>query len=281
MRSRIPCGLLTGVLWSLVVFPCCNVRGNLAISLFQQDELYFGADSPAPIDLPRAPNPGARVFKVSDTCCVAITGFEGPVIRKPKRGEPVAVSFPADLADLCEQSRRQYLPVMSIIQNVATHFGERYRDCLVNVMEPAGMATTESDALATRLQFAGYDVERQEFFGISYRFAGPSRAVRESVFTRSATNRLGSLSFQGDTAFAADLVADNEKVAQLASPRLRQSLIDLYKGTPMKLEEATECFLELFRLQQEHAGPMGYSGSPVREPFVIYRITRDGVVRVR
>jgi len=269
------------LLGSLLLTPLQPARANLVICAYLQNELYVAADSCVVTNAAGQTTHAPRVFKLGDSACASLTGFSGPTFKNKKSGKIKHVLFTSDLEQICLSAGEGNSPLQGRILEVVTHFGERYRDCLITLMKPDEVMVQESRGIGTRIAVLGFDPANDRFFGNSYRFSLTNRTVVEPLFQRDATNKLGGLSFQGDTKFLGALLSGDPKLVKLPSDDFRKTLGDLYSGNPVSQERVIDCVLEMFRLNNKYAVAMGYETEPCDEPYSVYRITRDQFVQVR
>jgi hypothetical protein len=256
-------------------------RANLVICAYLQNQLFVAADSCVVTNAAGGTTHAPRVFRLGDSACASLTGFGGPSFKNKKNGQIKHVLFTTDLEQVCQSADEGNAPLPKKIQKVVTHFGERYRDCLITLMKPDEVMLQETRGIGTRIAVAGFDPANNRFFGNSYRFSLTNRTAVEPLFEKDATNKLGGLSFQGDTKFLGALLSGEPRLTRLPSDDFRKTLADLYSGAPVSEERVIGCVLEMFRLNNQYAAAMGYETEPCNEPYSVFRITRDQFVQVR
>ena len=267
--------LLACLFGSLSLAAAQPARANLVICAYLRNELYVAADSVVVTNASGQSTHAPRVFKLGDTTCASLTGFSGPSFKNKKTGKITHMLFTTDLEQICRGAGEGNAPLRSKILKVVTHFGERYRDGLITLMKPDEVMLQEERGIGTRIAVAGFDADNDRFFGNSYRFSQTNRTVVEPLFVVDATNRLGGLSFQGDTKFLSALLSGEPKLAKLPSEDFRKTLADLYAGEPVSQERVIDCVLEMFRLNNKYAVALGYESEVCEEPYSVFRITRD------
>jgi hypothetical protein len=253
---------------------------NLVICVYCNKALYVAGDACQATNAAGETVRLPRICRLGDTGCASITGFSGPTFKIKKSAKPLHVLFPVELEDMCRIASRGNAPIRDEVLRVAMHFGERYHDCLLNVMKPDEVAEQEAKGIGTRVAFLGYDLSREEFFGTSYRFSLTNRTALEPVFEQDPAHTPGSVSFQGETKFLGALLSGEANLPTPPPAEFTQTVKDIYAGAPVSEERVTACLLEMFRLHNQYSAALGYAAETCQEPYSIFRINRQQCLRV-
>jgi hypothetical protein len=103
--------------------------------------------------------------------------------------------------------------------------------------------------------------------------------MSESFVSDDRLDAAGIFMVSGESAFLSSLLHGDEKLTPLLSRELATTLNKALAKTPVSKEEMVAGILALFRLQERCAASKGYP-SHVGGPYLIYRITTQGILRI-
>jgi hypothetical protein len=273
--SLLLCSLLT-------IFPYHSLMASLVICIYNNNELYVASDSCSTvvpkietINSPVMQFQTKKIFKVTDTCCVSITGDFGMSLSNQITGQMSKIFLPNGLETVCSNLNLAAEPLQSDIATVISRFNVRYSDYVNQALATGG---NSKDINGTRICFWGYDGSTHEFFGSSCYFNGTNDIILEAAFdSASSPNYIG---LQGEDAFLPSVIRGPEKFAELHSNEFSKTIKDIYRGTPVSEASMMNCILEMFHLHKTYAAQMSSDKGWIGEPYVIYKITDKGLVNI-
>jgi hypothetical protein len=273
--SLLLCSLLT-------IFPYRSLMASLVICIYHNDELYVASDScstfvpkTGTVNDPVMQFQTKKIFKVTDTCCVSITGDFGMSLSNQITGQMSKTFLPNELENICSNLNLAAEPLQSDIATVISRFNVRYSDYVNQVLATRG---NSKDINGTRICFWGYDGSTHEFFGSSCYFNGTNDIILEAAFdSASSPNYIG---LQGEDAFLPSMIREPEKFAELHSDEFSKTIKGIYRGTPVSEESMMNCILEMFHLHKTYAAQMSSDKGWIGEPYMIYKIADKGLVNI-
>lgn len=189
------------------------------------------------------------------------------------------VIFPFELGSICREIELRNHPSESGINEVNKMFMSKYMECF-NRLSPTG--NIPSDTLNTRLVFVGYDPLREVFFQKSCLFIGTNQPVLETRYERDSKCNQSDISFQGEGKFLPVLLTSSDsRFVKLRTSEFTRTAKDLEVDTSViSDDQAVEFILDLFRLHKTYAASFGLDKGLIGGPYVIYKITRTGVLKL-
>jgi hypothetical protein len=254
---------------------------TLIIGLYNNDAVYLASDSL----MTQTQGNGTqrtfnvrKIFPISDTYCVSIANNYGGFMQQLNTRGISLLLFPAELAIMCSNACSVKQPSQSKITAIVSGFNLKYCEYMQNRLAPP----TIGEDVATRLCFWGYDDSRKAFICYSYLFNGTNQLPQESTFFVRGTNHVGSaLTLQGEATFLPKLLyAKDGPLAQLRPDEISSTIGSVMAEIPIAENRVTNCILQMFALQKTHAAAYSADKAWVGEPYVIYKLTKQGIVKL-
>ena len=255
---------------------------TLIIGLYNNDAVYLASDS----RMTQPQGNGTRrtfnvrkIFPISDTYCVSIANNYGGLIQETNTGIVSLLLLPLELEVMCSNAYTVKQPIQSKITSIVSDFNSKYCEYMESRLSPP----TIGEDVATRLCFWGYDDSRKAFICSSYLFDRTNRVPEGITFFVRGTNHVGSpVSLQGETTFLpAVLLAKDKALAQLRTDELSITFGTIMAEVPIAENRVKDCILQMFELQKTHAAAYSTDKGWVGEPYVIYKLTKQGIVKLR
>jgi hypothetical protein len=257
----------------LLLLLCQSSFATLEICIYNNNALYIGSDSLVTQNTNRILT--EKVFKIADTCCLTIADNFGSLVRDGKTGRISLCFFPEEIQSIANYSRLSKAPLQNSISNFVVAFGYKYRNWMQTKLQEGG-------ELTTRLTFWSYDKTNGDFFGSSCLFDGTNHVELETVFARGTRHIGPSVWFQGEQHFLPDLILSKKKpLADLRSDELAKNINAALMESPMSEQAIVQCMLEMFRLHKKYAASFSTDKGLIDEPYVIYKITKETVIKIR
>jgi|HubBroStandDraft_6_1064221.scaffolds.fasta_scaffold166293_2 hypothetical protein len=263
----------------LLLISCLSSTASLVIIVYNDNALYVGSDSLVSVQGDTNSYKTNKIFELNHSCCVSITGFFGTDFRRENTGEIVeSVRLPDDLERLCKLMSENNEPLQSNITSIATQLSAIYDSC-IKKLKSTGNDTKDN---STRVLFAGYDNAKKDFFEVSCAFGETNKGTLEIVLERGATNSGDVIHFQGEGNFLKALyLSKDEKFTRLRTPDYDDSMRAVLSEAPIPERRMIHILLTLFQLHKANAAALGCDKGLIGEPYVFYKISKEGVKRLK
>lgn len=256
-----------------------TVQASLVICVATSKGVYIGADSLASQPTPFGTNfynITNKMMVLSTNAVVAITGDYGDP-GFDTNGRPDKAQFPFMLQNLCDQLSTNNRPWTGNVSTLVSQFAQ------VRAAFPPRHFTTDpaDDDGGTGTVITGYDESKKAFVTLYCAFRdGRDPELQECLRCDDIVYSSG-IQLLGENKFLTSFLNDRLKYAGLCSPGLTQNLSDIHSNKPISEERAISVILELFRLHKENSRRLGFDKGWIGPPYVIYKISKDGVVRLQ
>jgi hypothetical protein len=259
----------------ILVFALCQQSwASLVIGIFNNDTLFVAADSQASELSSDKKMIHRKIFKASDTCCVAITGQLGSTYKKDSQ-----VVGRVMLSEDLELISREVCLTTNLprekISRVVSKFDSRYREFC------AWQRKTGFEVQLTHLCFWGYDRMATNFFCGSYVYSN-TNVVYSVPFQRGAKAAGKPIMFVGENEFLPALIsAKSGPLKELKSHEFERLTSEiLNEESPVPEREIEHYILELFDLHSKYAAKFSANKGRIGEPYVIFKITKETAVEL-
>jgi len=241
--------------------------------------MYVGADSL--VSLKRAETTNVvgtttKLFVVSETCCASMENCYGGFIQNPAGGNPTLVFLPAELTRICKNDSAIQEPLAVKIERVVSNFTLPFRTYVSSV----GCTNCE-----TRVTFMGFDKDREEFFMWSYVFTGTNAPALNRVWAIGKGDAKGRFVAQGQESFFGTLFSlppgGEDKLAALRTQQFVKTRNDIDDGLAVPEQEVVSWILEILNADEKWAIPLGFDDRPIGGPYLIVKITGEGMSQLR
>jgi len=218
-----------------------------------------------------------KIFRFSTNACAAITGFAmlkvGGLAGKPGYSLNIAKA----LERLCERELPKSEPVEKKIALIAADLNLR---CKVFFDDPVIKLPAALESERTRIQFAGYDPEKQRFF-LKSLVLGVGDEPQFDV-ARELSEKKGELvSLQGETRFLKDLISRKDRVLwSLVSPEFAKTADKLGSSTIVPGYLVKNYILEMFYLHRRYAANLSEDKGLIAPPYRVFKITKNKVTQL-
>jgi len=267
----------------LTWFSTSHLMASLVIAAYNDQAIYVASDSClTQVNANYVPThfKVTKLFKVSNSSCVSITGNYGMSFEIRNTGEVVVYPYLLnELARICAELSSNQDATAVRIRTVTNRFRLSY-DNFVKAVTHLG---TKPQALdGTRLLFTGYDEAGQTFFASSCYFQGTNRFDLTVAFARSMSNRIGSsIILQGESAFLPGLLSARDgPLPALRSDALNNAIASIIAEVSIPQDQVVNCLVEMFRLHKDFAATFSSEKGWIDAPYVIYKITKERVVQI-
>jgi hypothetical protein len=267
------------LLSSLFLFWLCpSSLATLIICIYNRNQIYLASDSQVSDCGGKRIGSHNKIFPISQNCCIGLSGFCGGNPIQQSGGTFESSSLTRTLENLCREASANDAPLVSKMDAIATRLSILH--CAIFSNEVPTNGTNQSHFL-TKLQYAGYNATKHCFFSSSYMLDGTNGTHLEPVFERGSTNNECSVTFQGEDKFpSALLTTTNMRLYKLRSAAFSEVIDDLKSGNSVSDARIINFMLEIFKLHKEHSASMGYDDGWIGEPYLIYKITKEGIVQI-
>lgn len=248
--------------------------GTLIIGLFNVNSLYLASDSLAVAsdsnNVPKYSETCQKLFKVTDGVYASMSGV---LAWQP---EEARVSFISILTNQIGLNKL-VSPTINQISNIVCGFNDAYQIAV------ASMPLDANVDQGTTITFWGYDKFNGFLFFKNFLFAP---RIRTSTTANAYTmvpydpNNKCQHRFEGEVQFPELLIANNVKITNIVSPDFINLLNEFTNGAVLKNDQAKTFMTDIFKLSKKWTTTYTSDKGLVGEPWVIYKITTNGTVRL-
>lgn len=265
--------------WAAIVISilCQRCEATLVISIYNNNAVYLASDSLlSPCDDRLKKINGPKIFMVSTNFCVAMSGLFG-IPEKPRTNQPSGLFvLSGELKSFCDEEYSQPKPLKNKVMSIGDHFDEADQAYLEK-MKSEGISLLPEDQ-GTRLYFVGYDSSRTNFVGLTsvYGIDIPDKVV----FIRGVNHFGPPITEMGESKFINAVVSSNDPRFKDVRSKIPKTFNEALYELPISEEDMTNLILQLFQLHKKYAASFYSDEGNIGEPYVIYKITKEGVKRV-
>lgn len=255
-------------------------NASLVIYIYQNHKMYIAGDSLTHGSGSELDFYTPKVFKLSDTCCVAISGDFGYAFKDEKSGHVIEkIIYPFELGKICGDLQTSDASVWDKIQTVVLQFGAKYNGCISKAIQAELDLTSLK---GTQLLFVGYNPVKKNFFYKTCLFKGTDPVTVEPKYENELKHNLTSISFQGEDHFLTTLMRSAEpKYIKLKSANFKSTWKKLNtEGAKVSDQTITNFMIEMFNLHKTNAAALGLDKGWVDEPYIIYKITKEKALQI-
>ncbi len=215
---------------------------------------------------------------VSTNFCVGMTGLFGIPIKAQTNQPPSGLFTLSDeLKNFCDEEYSEAKPTSDKVLSIHDNF-ETAHQAYLKKAKSDGISLLPEDQ-GTRLYFVGYDDSKSNFVGITTVFR-TNATDSDVVFVRGANYFGPPITEMGEAKFInAATSSDDPKFKDIRS-KIPKTFYQALYGTPLSEGDVVNLILQLFRLHKEYASSFYKDEGNIGEPYVIYKITKDGVKKV-
>lgn len=272
----------TAILAFGIALWCEGACGSLVVCACRSDAMFLASDSLTAVtgnvsELEHlGPHTSSKIFKVTDTCCAAVTGGFGHFFTQKNAGIAFRVYLPDALEAICKNVSTAQIPLSNAMSAVTAQFGMAHAN-YIHWGTKAGLRP--EDIEPTRLSFWGYAKLEKRFFGASCLFAGTNDVILTRQFDSSQTPVY--IAVQGEGTFLPSVIRDPDRLPNLRSNEFSRTVKDFYSLNPVSEERMVNFLLEAFEMQKKYASQFSSDKGWIGEPYVIYRINTEGITKIR
>jgi hypothetical protein len=244
-----------------------SASGTLIMAFCNGNALYLGSDSLQTTTDYSYTNHVQKIRAVGTNCCVSLSGFSRWTSQVQGRTREFDFLDQMEGALRKTESSRRPLPA---ITNAVMEFEKWYRKCCGKAV--AGGTTNSYGPVFT---FWGYDRRLNRFCGLGWACSGTNRGVFQETY--DSRGHAGRLFLQGESDFLSAFISNpNNFPTVTLSDRSKQTWdrVALYEA--VSEEELVAEMVELFALHKLHAATFSPHSGHIAEPYVIWRLRRDG-----
>lgn len=255
-----PVTTLSRFCYLLIALLCCRQSGATVIMIIRSgDSVFIAADSGLTTsDRLSADKTTPKIAVASSNCCVAIGGFTATYFSTN------AIVLSDTLRAICAKQYYEAISPQVRLKRILQQFSEQF-DWTVRIKPH------DSDRPWTVLIFTGYD-EEGKAFGNFYQFTESNNPVCTVLFTNGIKNS-ETINIFGEQSFLHSLRLSTNTFAGMHAQGAIQSVKDIDGGKAVSDSQIQKTIRDLFRLHKS-----AYPSIAIREPYVIYKITKDKVV---
>ena len=259
----------------ICLFTSAPAEASLVICVYNSNAVYIASDSLVAEAHGAMKYQSEKVFKLGETHMVGVTGQYGSDFIDDRTRKPICtVNLLSDLETqcklLCSTTNSLEAKIQTIMNVLATNSAIYARLC--------SLAQNPNDGIA--LFFTGYDESNQRFFGSYSHMRGTSQPTLAAEFD-SRTNST-SIYFLGEDRFLGTLLRNPERLPSVGqSQGVVETLEHLNHGLPVAEDRLVNSLMEMFALHKTYASTYTTDKGWIGEPYVIYRITKKGISKLR
>jgi len=219
-----------------------------------------------------------KILPISENCCAAFTGFAGHGIENSSGKTLLSLNVPKSLERLCAMELTNSASVNQKMEAVVTKLDSEYRAFFRNGLQITG---TRYDHEPTRLQFFGFDAEKNCFFVKSALLDGTNSARIDMVKELRGMDDPEFISLQGEARFLLAMLGEAKPdLLKLISDDFAEILTELDSTNSVSDARITIFLLEMFKLHKDNAAHLGYDKGQIGPPYRLFKLTKKKIVEI-